>query len=103
MSVHVTTEFRIKDQCADALVAALSQALPDSLDHAGCEAISLRRDQDDANHVISFTQWATRRHYEEYLVWRTEQGLTDEVGEMLTEPMKITYFDDVITVSRHDA
>lgn len=100
MSVHVTTEFRIKERFADDVVAALTHALPDSLDHAGCEAISLRRDQDDANHVVSFTQWATRGHYEGYLVWRTEQGLTDEIGDMLTEPMMITYFDDVVTVSR---
>ena len=50
--------------------------------------------------MVSFTQWATRRHYEEYLAWRTEAGLTDEIGEMLTEPMSIRYFDEIITATR---
>ena len=100
MSVHVATEFKTKDQHVEGLIAALAQVLPDSLNHDGCQAISLRRDQDDANHVVSFTQWATRQHYEDYLAWRTEQGMTDDVGEMLTEPMTITYFDEVITVTR---
>ena len=36
---------------------------------------------------MSFTQWATRRHYDEYLAWRTAAGLTGEIGQMLTEPM----------------
>jgi quinol monooxygenase YgiN len=100
MSVHVATEFKTKSHYADSLIAALAEALPDSLSHDGCEAISLRRDQDDPNHVVSFTQWTTRKHYEDYLAWRTEQGMTDDVGEMLTEPMTITYFDEVIKVPR---
>jgi len=100
MSVHVATEFKTRNHYADGLIAALAEALPDSLSHDGCEAISLRRDQDDPNHVVSFTQWTTRKHYEDYLAWRTEQGMTDDVGEMLTEPMAITYFDEVIKVAR---
>jgi hypothetical protein len=49
---------------------------------------------------VSFTQWSTRQHYVDYLGWRTESGLTDELGHMLTEPMSIEYFDDVVSVSR---
>jgi quinol monooxygenase YgiN len=70
---------------ADELVAILTQALPESLAHDGCEAIYLRRDQDDPTHIVSFTQWATRQHHVDYLAWRTETGLTDEDADMLTE------------------
>jgi len=100
MSVRVATELRTKPRPTDELVTVLSRVLPDSLRHEGCEAISLTKDQDDPTRIVSFTQWATRRHYEEYLAWRTEAGMTDEVGEMLTEPMSIRYFDEIITVAR---
>jgi quinol monooxygenase YgiN len=99
MSVHVATEFRTKPQYADGLVAALTEALPDSINHEGCQAISLRRNQDDATNIVSFTRWATRQHYEDYLAWRTEHGMTDDIGELLTEPMTITYFDEVVAVN----
>ncbi len=63
---------------AEAVIAALSEALPHSLEHDGCEAIHLRRSQDDLSHVVSFTQWTRRQDYENYLAWRTETGMTDE-------------------------
>ena len=100
MSTYVATEFKTQPGRAEELVAALSQALPASLIHDGCQAISLRRNQDDPANIVSFTQWESRRHYDEYLDWRTEAGLTDELGAMLTEPMSIKYFDEIIGFKR---
>jgi quinol monooxygenase YgiN len=100
MSVHVTTELRTKPEHTEEVVAALSEALPHSLEHGGCEAIHLRRDQDDPSHIVSFTQWTNRRDYESYLAWRTETGMTDDIEEMLTEPLIIGYFDDIVSLTR---
>jgi hypothetical protein len=58
MSTYVATEFKTQPGRAEELVAALRQALPDSLAHDGCEAISLRRNQDDPTNIVSLTQWA---------------------------------------------
>jgi quinol monooxygenase YgiN len=99
MSTHVVTIQKARPDKVDDVVAILTQALPDSLAHDGCEAIHLRRDQDDPTRIVSFTQWATRQHYGEYLAWRTETGLTDEVADMLTEPMSIEYFDDIVSLT----
>jgi len=92
-------EFKTKGQHVEGLIAALAQVLPDSLNHDGCQAISLRRDQDDANHVVSFTNGPPP-------ALRGLPRLANRTGhdrqrrEMLTEPMTITYFDEVITVTR---
>jgi len=99
MSTHVVTIQKARPDKVDDVVAILTQALPDSLAHDGCEAIHLRRDQDDPTRIVSFTQWATRQHYVEYLAWRTETGMTDEVADMLTEPMSIEYFDDIVSLT----
>lgn len=100
MSVHVTTELKTKPEHTEAVIAALSEALPHSLVHDGCEAIHLRRSQDDLSHVVSFTQWAQRQDYENYLAWRTETGMTDDIEDMLTEPLIVEYFDDIVSLTR---
>jgi quinol monooxygenase YgiN len=101
MSAHVVTELKTRPEHTEQVVSTLRKVLPDSLVHDGCVwAICLRRDQDDPTRIVSFTQWASRRDYEYYLAWRTGTGMTGEIGELLTEPMSIEYFDDIVTVTR---
>lgn len=100
MNTHVVTEFTTRPGRAADLIEILTEVLPDSLAHDGCEAISLRHNQDDPTNIVSFTEWASRRHYDDYLAWRTEAGLTDEIGDMLIEPMSIRYFDEIVGVGK---
>jgi quinol monooxygenase YgiN len=100
MSTHVVTEHHTQADRTEDVIAILSASMPDSLAHDGCEEIHLRRDQDDPARVVSFTQWASRRHYEDYLAWRTATGLTDEIRAMLTTPISVEYFDDLASVGR---
>jgi quinol monooxygenase YgiN len=100
MSVHVTTQLKTRPEHTNTVIAATSQAIQHSLEHEGCEAIHLRQDQDDPANIVSFTQWATRQNYEDYLAWRTETGMTDESDELLTEPLIIAYFNDLVSLTR---
>ena len=71
MSTHVVTEFRTSRTSRrtrlDPLRGTSGQPRP-----RGLRGVSLRRNQDDATNIFSFTQWASRRHYDDYLAWRTE-------------------------------
>jgi quinol monooxygenase YgiN len=100
MSVHVTTQMKTRAEHTNQVIDALREALPHSLQHEGCEAIHLRQEQDNPSNIVSFTQWATRKHYEDYLAWRTETGMTDAIDAMLTEPLIIGYFDDLVSITR---
>jgi quinol monooxygenase YgiN len=100
MSVHVITELKTRPDRTEDVITALREALPHSLEHEGCEAIHLRRSQDDPGHIVSFTQWGERQDYENYLGWRTETGMTDNIEDMLTEPLIIEYFDDVVSLTK---
>ena len=95
MSVHVITELHAKRGYSDDLIALLGKSIPDSRAHHGCEGISILHDQEDRSSVASVTTWASRRHYEEYLAWRTESGDTDTFRQLLDQPMSIRYFDEV--------
>jgi quinol monooxygenase YgiN len=102
VSVHVTTELRTRPEHTEDVAEVLSEALPHSLEHDGCQAMHLRRSQDDPTRIVSFTQWAQRRDYENYLSWRTETGMTDNIEDMLTEPLIIDYFDDIVSLARQE-
>ena len=95
MSTHVVTQLHAKPSRGDDVESLLLEILGESLKHEGCEAIRIMRDQDHADHVVGFTQWTERHHYEDYLAWRTARGFTDTFEAMLTEPLVINYYDEV--------
>ena|ERR1039457_908865 len=95
MSVNIITQFRTKDKRSNDLISLIRRLLPESLQHDGCEEISIRQNQDQPNDIISVQRWASRRHYESYRAWRSDSGVTAQFEEMLTEPISVRFFDDV--------
>ena len=95
MSTHVVNELHALPDRADDVLNLLVELSPVSRTRPGCEAISVRRNQDDPTVLIGDTRWATRLDYDNYLAWRTESGYTAQFEEMLAEPMTIRYFDEI--------
>lgn len=95
MSTHVVNEFHARPGRGDDVLALLLQLSPESRTRPGCEAISIRRNQEDPDNLIGDTRWASRQHYDDYLAWRTENGYAARFEEMLGEPMLIRYFDEI--------
>jgi quinol monooxygenase YgiN len=52
MSTHVVNEFHAKPGRADDVLALLLELSPESRARPGCEAISIRRNQDDPNNLL---------------------------------------------------
>ena len=75
MSTHVVNEFHARPRRGDDVVALLVELSPESRGRPGCEAISIRRNQDDPNNVIGDTRWTTRQHCDDYLAWRTQDPI----------------------------
>lgn len=95
MSTTVLTELFARPGRGDDVAGLLLEILGESLEHNGCEAIRIIRDQDDPDHVAGLAQWTERRNYVDYLAWRTEHGFTGTFEAMLTRPLVITYYDEL--------
>ncbi len=95
MSTHVVNEFHANPGRGDDVLALLLELSPESRGRPGCGAISIRRNQDDPDNVIGDTRWVTRKHYDDYLAWRTRNGHTARFDQMLRKPMLIRYFDEI--------
>jgi hypothetical protein len=59
------------------------------------EEISIRQNQDDSTDIVSAQRWASRKAYEEYFKWRTEDGYTAKFEQMLENPLVIRFFDEI--------
>ena len=93
MSTLVTNQLFAQPGRGDDVANLLLEILGESLQHDGCEAIRILRDQDDPDHVTGLTQSTERHNFEDYLAWRTERGFTDTFEAMLTRPFVIHYHD----------
>ena len=95
MGINIITEFKTEPGRAEALIALLRELLPSSLEHGGAEEISIRQDQDDPNYIISAQRWQSRDVYLAYFAWRTDEGVAAQIGEMLEEPQRIRFLNEV--------
>jgi quinol monooxygenase YgiN len=95
MSINIITQFKSKPGRADDLIALIRKLLPESLLHAGCEEVAIRQNQDEPDDIISAQKWTSRRHYEEYMAWRTKNGVTAQFQELLSSDLQVRYFNDV--------
>lgn len=99
MSCNIIREFKTKDGKAEELLALLEKLVPETLHRGGVINISIERNQDNPNHIISNQYWESRKHYEDYCAWRDSIGTTAVIDKLLAEPSFMTYFD-VVFVAR---
>jgi quinol monooxygenase YgiN len=95
MSTFVTNEFHAKPGRGSDVLALLLELAPESAGRPGCQHISIRRNQDDPDNVVGVTQWESRQNWVDYLGWRTLHGVTATFDEMLAQPMRIRYWDEI--------
>jgi quinol monooxygenase YgiN len=95
MSVVVLLEPQIASGKAEAMIALLRQALPETRAYDGCEGVVMHRDQDDLDRVLLIERWASRQQYESYLQWRADRGDAERLGALSSGPPLIRYLDAI--------
>lgn len=97
MGINILTEFRAKCGRENDFIELLRQLMPQTKAHAGfaIEEISIRQNQDDPTDIVSAQRWVSRKAYEDYLEWRTDNGATAKFEEMLDKPLVIRFFNEI--------
>jgi quinol monooxygenase YgiN len=95
MSVIVLLEAQVKPEAVDEIKASLKALLPDARAYDGCQGIDIYGNTEDRCNLVFYERWDSREHYEKYLAWRTETGVMDQLGAMLTAPPSIRFFERV--------
>ncbi len=93
MAVCVTLDLQVDPAKFDDFLAAVKGAAPDTRAYDGCQLFDIWIDQDKPGHVLFYEIWDSRQHQEKYIQWRTETGVMEALGSMLTAPPTILYYD----------
>ena len=94
MAVRVILEVKAKPGTGDEVVAFFRSILPETRAYEGCTSVDTLQNSDDADNVLVVEVWDTREHYENYLAWRREKGVSDRLKQALAEPPSIRHFDE---------
>ncbi len=95
MSVIVLLDLQVKPDAVEQMKKFLKKILPDTRAYDGCQSVDIYGDMDDSGHLVFYERWDSRQQYENYLGWRTETGIVEQLGAMLTAPPSIRYFDRI--------
>ena len=93
MSATILLELQVKPKAVDEMISFLKEILPDTRVYEGCQGIEVQQNQEDSSNLVMVEKWDSRQHYEKYLGWRTETGVMDKIGSMLSQPPSIRYYD----------
>jgi quinol monooxygenase YgiN len=97
MSVTILLDAQVKPEAVNKMISFLKEILPDTREYEGCQGIEVQQNQEDSSNLVMVEEWESRQLYEKYIGWRTETGVMDKIGSMLSQPPSIRYFDQVDT------
>ena len=97
MSVMVLLSAPVKPEEVSNLKSTLAELFPETRVYDGCHGIECYFEQDDPNSLVFVEHWDSREVHQKYLQWRTETGVMDAFGAMLSGPPSIRYFDKADT------
>jgi quinol monooxygenase YgiN len=98
MAVTVILDLYVKPEAVEGVLAGLKADLPDTRAFAGNLKVDTCRDQDNPSHLTLVERWENRSDQEKYIAWRTESGTMEQTAQVVTQPITMTYFDEVAEV-----
>jgi quinol monooxygenase YgiN len=95
MSVIVILGMQSKPEALEDLKSTLKNILPDTRAYDGCQSVHVTGNQDDPCNLVLIEKWESRQHNEKYMEWRTDTGALAALGEMLSQPPSLRYYNDL--------
>jgi len=93
MSVMVLLEAPVKAEEISNMKSYMAELLPESLEYDGCQSMELYFNTEDGGNMVLVEHWDSPAHHQKYLGWRTETGVMDKLGGMLSGPPSIRFFE----------
>ena len=93
MSVSVLLEGTLKDGLVEQFTEICSEAFHVTRAFDGCQNINLTLNVENPHKYVLTEVWDSKKHYEKYLAFRTEDGTVGAIGDMSIDGPNIDIFD----------
>ncbi len=95
MTVRLVLQARAKPGTGNDVVAFFQSIMPGTRAYEGCVFAATYQNSEDADDVVLVEAWETRGHYEKYLAWRRDEGVSARLRQMLDGDPRTGFFDIV--------
>ena len=93
MSVSVLLKGTLKDGLVEQFTEICSEAFHVTRAFDGCQNINLTLNVENPHKYVLTEVWDSKKHYEKYLAFRTEDGTVGAIGDMSVDGPNIDIFD----------
>ena len=93
MSVSVLLSGTLKDGLVEQFTEICSEAFHVTRAFDGCQNINLTLNVENPHKYVLTEVWDSKKHYEKYLAFRTEDGTVGAIGDMSLDGPNIDIFD----------
>ncbi|MDO7694292.1 MAG: antibiotic biosynthesis monooxygenase [Gammaproteobacteria bacterium] len=93
MSVSVLLSGTLKNGLVEQFTEICSEAFHVTRAFDGCQNINLTLNVENPHKYVLTEVWDSKKHYEKYLAFRTEDGTVAAIGDMSVDGPNIDIFD----------
>ena len=95
--VFVNLQLRIKKGLESEFIEELNVLLKETRAYEGCHAVYFVQNQDDPSSLEFCSKWDSRQHYENYLQWRIDSGILEDVSNRYGDGDPVWRYFDLVS------
>lgn len=95
MEVTILLEMQVAPEHVEEHGKILEEMLPETRRYEGSISLHAIQNLDDPGNVVLIQRWESREHYERYLAWRAETGVSSAMAARASVTYNIKYFQSL--------
>ena len=95
--VFVNLQLGIKKGLESEFIEELNVLLQETRAYEGCHAVYFVQNQDDPSNLEFCSKWDSRQHYENYLQWRIDSGILEDVSNRYGDGDPVWRYFDLVS------
>ena len=93
MTCTVIFDFKLKKDCVEKFMTRLQEIIPGTRGFEGFVSINITQNQDDSACFAFVEKWDARENYENYIQWRMESGIWEELSVMFDGEPSMKFYN----------
>ena len=95
--IFVILQLKVKNGLESKFIEELNIILKETRSYEGCHAVYFIQNQDDPSNLEFFSKWDSKQHYDNYLQWRIDSGVMEEVANKYLDGEPLWRYFDLVS------
>jgi len=95
--IFVNLQLKVKNGLESEFIEELNIILKETRSYEGCHAVYFIQNQDDPSNLEFFSKWESKQHYDNYLQWRIDSGVMEEVANKYLDGEPLWRYFDLVS------